>query len=221
MVPVRVYRRSLPHWRQDGATYFVTFRLADSVPAAKVREWQCQRTRWYAAHGLSRDLSPDEWGRRYHAVPARERSEFEQRAARQLLVELDRRHGACVLRNPGMVEEVGAALRFFDGKRYRCGDFVIMPNHVHWLVLPLPGHTLESVLGSIKQFTSRAINQGAGTVGSLWQRESHDRLVRDSRELARTRRYVAANPERGRVCPGRRVWRAGWLDGVESVTLDS
>ena len=30
-IPVTVYYRHLPHWRQDGATYFVTFRLADSL----------------------------------------------------------------------------------------------------------------------------------------------------------------------------------------------
>jgi REP element-mobilizing transposase RayT len=30
----------MPHWRQDGCTYFVTFRLADSVPAELLRRWQ-------------------------------------------------------------------------------------------------------------------------------------------------------------------------------------
>ena len=31
---MRVYERNLPHWRQEGGTYFVTFRLADSLPAS-------------------------------------------------------------------------------------------------------------------------------------------------------------------------------------------
>ena len=35
---VRIYTRHLPHWRQDGATYFVTFRLADSLPEAMLIE---------------------------------------------------------------------------------------------------------------------------------------------------------------------------------------
>ena len=30
-----VYESHLPHWRQDGAMYFVTFRLQNSVAAAK------------------------------------------------------------------------------------------------------------------------------------------------------------------------------------------
>jgi hypothetical protein len=30
-IPVTFYYRHLPHWRQDGATYFVTFRLAEHL----------------------------------------------------------------------------------------------------------------------------------------------------------------------------------------------
>ena len=35
-----IYKRNLPHWRQEGATYFVTFRLADSLPREAIRELQ-------------------------------------------------------------------------------------------------------------------------------------------------------------------------------------
>ena len=34
--PVQIYYRHLPHWRQAGATYFVTFRLADALPQEKL-----------------------------------------------------------------------------------------------------------------------------------------------------------------------------------------
>jgi REP element-mobilizing transposase RayT len=30
--------------------------------------------------------------------------------------------------------------------------------------------------------------------GKLWQRSFHDRIIRDGRELARIRRYIANNP---------------------------
>ena len=43
---VRIYTRHLPHWRQDGATYFVTFRLADSLPEAKLTEIKNLRAWW-------------------------------------------------------------------------------------------------------------------------------------------------------------------------------
>jgi D-tyrosyl-tRNA(Tyr) deacylase len=38
--PVAMSRRELPHWKQTGCTYFVTFRLVGSVPAEKIRQWE-------------------------------------------------------------------------------------------------------------------------------------------------------------------------------------
>ena len=51
-VPLRVYYRNLPHWRQPGATYFVTFRQSDSIPKAIIAQWQDIRARWFRAHRL-------------------------------------------------------------------------------------------------------------------------------------------------------------------------
>src|SRR5262249_20681627 len=41
--PASVYTRSLPHWQQEGATYFVTFRLADSLPREVFQRWRQER----------------------------------------------------------------------------------------------------------------------------------------------------------------------------------
>jgi len=219
--PVTIYRRSLPHWRQEGATYFVTFRLGDSIPAAKVREWQNQRAAWYAAHGLTGDLSPVEWQSRYRTIPACKRDKFERRSARQVLVELDRCHGSCVLRDRTNTHTVANALRFFDGERCRCGDFAVMPNHVHWLVLPFPGFSLEQITGAVKGYTAHLINAQSGSTGHVWQRESYDRLVRDSRELLRIRRYIDKNSVRSGANSLERTWEAEWLDGVQAIDLSS
>ena len=45
-LPLTVYFRHLPHWRQEGATYFVTFRLIDALPKAKLHELRRLRTEW-------------------------------------------------------------------------------------------------------------------------------------------------------------------------------
>ncbi len=50
---VRIYHHgTLPHWRQDGCTYFVTFRLADSLPQSVVAKLKEKRERWLARHHL-------------------------------------------------------------------------------------------------------------------------------------------------------------------------
>jgi len=41
---------ALPHWEQPGKTYFITFHVADSIPAAVRRKWASERERWFAAH---------------------------------------------------------------------------------------------------------------------------------------------------------------------------
>ena len=70
---LRVYVRNLPHWRQSGASYFVTFRQDDSIPDRVLGEWKEVRRRWFLAHGLDpkvKEASSDrfaaaEWLDRY------------------------------------------------------------------------------------------------------------------------------------------------------------
>ncbi len=46
------YRRNLPHLRLEDATYFVTFRLADSIPESVAHQWQLEHDQWQQAHGI-------------------------------------------------------------------------------------------------------------------------------------------------------------------------
>ena len=48
----KVYRRNLPHWRQAGVTYFVTFRLADSLPTQKLAALKEEKERWLGLNPL-------------------------------------------------------------------------------------------------------------------------------------------------------------------------
>ena len=49
-LPLETYTRNLPHWRQAGATYFVTYRLCDSLPQSKVHELRRFKADWEARH---------------------------------------------------------------------------------------------------------------------------------------------------------------------------
>jgi len=48
--PVDFLSGDLPHWRQQGTTYFVTFRFADSLPQEKLRQWREERDQWILSH---------------------------------------------------------------------------------------------------------------------------------------------------------------------------
>jgi hypothetical protein len=58
---VRIYQRNLPHWRQDGVTYFVTFRLGDSIPEAIRLKWEEEKKLWLKARGIGYDGEKGRW----------------------------------------------------------------------------------------------------------------------------------------------------------------
>ncbi|MBT3291278.1 MAG: hypothetical protein HN380_28300, partial [Victivallales bacterium] len=61
--PIHVTRANLPHWEQEGTTYFVTFRLVDSLPQQKLARWRADREQWLDAH--PEPLGDEEWAE-YH-----------------------------------------------------------------------------------------------------------------------------------------------------------
>jgi hypothetical protein len=44
--PLVIRRGKLPHWRQQEVIYFVTFRLADSLPQAKLEWLRREKNLW-------------------------------------------------------------------------------------------------------------------------------------------------------------------------------
>src|SRR5437867_563837 len=87
------YRLHLPHWRQSGVTYFLTTRLADSLPQAKLREWQHERDCWLQARGCRKPADLER-------LPEKERREFHRYFTAKFHAWLDAGEGACWLRNP-------------------------------------------------------------------------------------------------------------------------
>lgn len=160
----RATNRNLPHWHQSGATYFVTFRLADSLPK-EVRERFSEMLRL-------NDSDRFAWMEGY----------------------LDAGSGKCLLANPNHAKIVASTLLHFDGKHYTLGSFAVMPNHVHVLVQPITPATLTSVLHSWKSYTANRLQRDAAVQGQVWQEESFDRIVRDETELKKFTDYILNNP---------------------------
>jgi hypothetical protein len=133
---VRTARRRLPHWRQPGVSYFVTFRLADSVPQPLLRQWRHERAIWLRLH-------PQPWR-------VGEQRDYEARFIGRMQEWLDAGMGACHMRRPDVRAEVEVCLLQFEGNRYDIDAFVLMPNHVHAVIKPTPGSNLSTVLQGIK-----------------------------------------------------------------------
>jgi REP element-mobilizing transposase RayT len=85
-------------------------------------------------------------------------------------------------------------LKSVHEKFYRLAAAVVMPDHVHLLLCPLPPYGLSRVMKGIKGASARKINQHRRTSGTVWQDESWDRIVRDEEEFSEKLQYMADNP---------------------------
>jgi type I restriction enzyme R subunit len=89
---------------------------------------------------------------------------------------------------------VAESLLFFDGTRYRMGDFVVMPNHVHLLASFATEETMKTQCASWLHYTAVRINRALGQQGKFWQQEPFDHLVRSPTQYDYLRDYIARNP---------------------------
>ncbi len=193
--PVGIYARHLPHWRQEGCTYFVTFRLGDSIPQEKLRQWEQELEDWH-----QRNPEPH---------TAEQRAEYHEKFTERFHQWLDAGEGACWLRDPSNAEVVEQALRFFEGQKYVLSGYVVMPNHVHVLVRPMQGHLLKEILHSWKSFTAHKLNEALGRNGRVWQDESFDCIVRGPAQLEKYAGYIQENPAKAGLRSGEYKLRVG------------
>lgn len=87
-----------------------------------------------------------------------------------------------------------AVLGHFCGERYNLGAHVVMDDHVHVLVCPNSGHPLTEIIHSWKSYSAHVPQRQHGRSGTVWQKESFDRVVRDLRELQAKTQYIEHNP---------------------------
>ena len=55
------------------------------------------------------------------------------------------------MRRPEIAGLVAEALQYFHGRQYLLDDWVVMPNHVHLILWPMPNFTLSEILKSRKR----------------------------------------------------------------------
>jgi len=78
---------------------------------------------------------------------------------------------------------------------------VVMPDHVHLLLTPLPDklgnpYTLSEILKGIKGSSAASVNKSLGRKGQVWQGESFDHILRNEESLREKSEYLIQNPAR-------------------------
>jgi putative transposase len=117
------YRRNLPHFQQNGATYFITTRLSGSLPKDVIIKLSKDNIEKISAIKLSnkndseKELLIDEQHRRYFGL-------FDKYLENNL-------NGNHWLKNDDIAKMIVDAIHFRDGKQYDLICYTIMSNHIH------------------------------------------------------------------------------------------
>ena len=169
----------------------ITYHLADSMPAAVLARW-------------NEEL----------ASLTLEAAEYERR--KRIEAYLDTGKGACWLKQDEIAAVVEGALLFFDNERYRLHAWVIMPNHVHYLLTPFPDRSLSNIIFSQKSYTANQANRILRHTGQFWFEDYFDRYIRDEQHFQAAVNYIEANPMKAGLCKSPEEWRwsSAWRRGT-------
>lgn len=92
--------------------------------------------------------------------------------------------------------------------------WVLMPDHLHWLLGLGTTHSLQVVLKTLKGRSAQLVNRWRGHHGPVWQAGYHYHARRPAEDLTTAARYIVANPLRAGLVS--RIgdyphWDAAWL----------
>ena len=175
----------LPHWHQGEKIVFVTFRLNDSIPAKRLLALEEYRQLWMGQNRPPYSREKEIEYRRLFYAPKE--------------IWLDEGLGSCVLKDPVIADLVQNELLKNNGVTYQLIAYVIMPNHVHALLITSEKTSASSICGYWKGASSLNINRHLGRRGQLWQHETWDTILRSDRHLDHVRRYIYQNHQHGGI----------------------
>jgi putative transposase len=83
--------------------------------------------------------------------------------------------------------------------KYLLHEFVVMPEHIHLLITPALGVTIERVMQFIKGGYSYRVGKELGSRTEIWQQSFTDHRIRDEGDFFRHRDYIRENPVKRRL----------------------
>ena len=217
------YRRNMPHIQPGGATFFVTFRLAGSLPkevVLRLKEEQSKNERllYKVKDETERKKKIDDQRKLYFG-------KFDEILDRAT-------SGRNWLKDERIAKVVADAICLHVKKEFDLLAYCIMLNHVH-LVFTVRHDYIPSVraearatsttsryivtdiLRLIKGSTAREANKILNRTGAFWQHESYDRVVRDEKELNRIIWYTINNPVKAGLVKNADDWKWSYYANVE------
>ncbi len=182
----------MQHLYGNGRTYFVTFRLADSLPQSilidlkkeyRFRIESIKETNPILRQEIIDNITIDIFGKYDH--------------------QLDKfPYGKCVIKDEMIATILSDQILKYNKIYYELKCYSIMPNHVHLLMSSLDQmdenevDKVDTWMKLIKGGSSRFINRAIKAKGQLWTHESWDRMIRNEKHYTNSFYYTINNPEK-------------------------
>ena len=194
------YKNRLPHIAPIGTSFFVTFRLADSLPQSII--WALKKEMNEAITDLKKHKPKG-----YQAKILEQKKIFFGKYDHQL----DHApYGKCYLKQDKIAQIIKNKLHELDGDKYNLLAYTIMPNHVHILIdtscqiIDQKGFLLDDatedftqlheIMRLIKGSTAYYANKLLGRTGAFWMKDSYDHYIRNDNDFNNTLKYILLNP---------------------------
>ncbi len=200
------FRRNLPHWQPEGGTFFITYRLAGSLPQNAIEELRKERQR------LTLSLKKPEHSKKRWNI------HLEKKLFAVWDKYLHENNNINWLSDPEIASIVRENLYHYAGTRYTLWAYVIMPNHVHVLLTShisfetkpdnrLSKGALSIILHGMRGYTAYKANKILGRTGRFWHNEAYDHLVRGDREFQNIVYYIENNPVQAGLVKSPEEWK--------------
>ena len=199
-----IYQGDLPHIQPPGATLFITFRLAGSLPKFILKEISDEFER------LTKIIKSNHFNKK---TALKERLKLIYKYDNYIH---DSSTGPHYMKNPVVTKMVCDAIHFHDDKLYELITFCVMSNHVHLLLTPNQLQEdeyvlLSKIMHSIKSYTATEANHILKREGSFWTHESFDHYIRNESELERISQYIMDNPVKANLVRKSEDWPWSYL----------
>jgi REP element-mobilizing transposase RayT len=223
--PKIYYKSRLPHIVPVGASFFVTFRLADSLPQKIVQALKLQ------LEDTIIQLKKDKPNNHKELI-RNEKKRFFGKYDHQLD---NKPYGECFLKRKEIANIVQEQLHRFDNDLYELACYSIMPNHVHILIdtaiqvvdyemvngkwmshwlddIPNNFKELDEIMRRIKGASAYYCNKLLRRTGqSFWQKDSYDHFIRNEKEWNNILNYILQNPVKAGFCQEWQDWKFTYI----------
>lgn len=190
------YKNRLPHIAPTGATFFVTFRLADALPIHVIQSLKEELN--FAIQKLKKE-KPKNYKFQINQLKHYFSFKYDKF--------LDHKpYGNCFLSKENIAKIVADRIHKFDGTYYELEAYTIMPNHVHLLIdtslqfdseefdLALNYTQLNKIMQLIKGGSAYVANKILQRNGAFWMKDSYDHYIRNEKDWENTVEYIINNP---------------------------